>query len=125
MIDRGCQLWRDERGFVASADLILISTILLLGVIVGLVTVRDQIVQELGDLGSAVGNLNQSYSFSGFTGTDELGNPVGTVAGSRFVDQSDLCDNGGLEGSDPSNGDAAGQPPNCISVTIPASTEEA
>ena len=49
------KIWNDEGGFVVSADLILISTILVIGVLVGLVTLRDQVVQEFGDLATAVG----------------------------------------------------------------------
>ena len=59
------KLWGDESGFIVSTDLILISSILVIGLLVGLVSLRDQIVQELGDVAVAVGNLNQSYSFAG------------------------------------------------------------
>ena len=55
------RLWRDERGFTASAELILISTLAILGTIVGLTAYRDSIVQELGDAAMAVGQFNQSY----------------------------------------------------------------
>ncbi len=62
------KLWNDEAGFIVSAELVLIATILVLGMIVGLVSVRDQVVQELGDIALAFGRINQSYSFSGITG---------------------------------------------------------
>lgn len=55
-------LWRDERAFVGSAELILIATIACIGLIVGLVTYRDSVVQELGDTGAAINALNQSYA---------------------------------------------------------------
>jgi hypothetical protein len=80
--------WDDVDGFVATADLIMISTIIVLGALVGLVTMRDQVVQELGDLAVAIGHLNQSYSFSDAT--------VGgfSVAGSLFFDRADDCEEG-------------------------------
>lgn len=108
--------WNDVDGFVATSDLIMITTIVVLGSLVGLVTLRDQVVQELGDLAVAVGHLNQSYSFADTT--------VGgfSVAGSLFFDRSDDCEAGTVEG-DPAN-DPAGSPPACISVSIPASGEE-
>ena len=56
------KLWNDERGFVNSMELILIATLAVLGLIVGLVTLRDAVTQELADTGAAVGNVNQSYS---------------------------------------------------------------
>ena len=80
------RLWEDDLGFVVSAELILVATILVLGMIVGLVSLRDQIVQELGDVAAAFSQLNQSYSFSGITGHTSI------TAGSQFIDFTDFCD---------------------------------
>ncbi len=124
------KLWGDESGFIVSTDLILISSILVIGLLVGLVSVRDQIVQEFGDMAVAVGNLNQSYSFAGHTVTfvDDNNTPsipgddvtyTFTVAGSTFADASDLGENGtGEANTDPPNQEPAG-----IDVTIGASNE--
>jgi hypothetical protein len=57
-------LWHDERGFVVSAELVLMATIACIGLIVGLISYRDAIMQELADTGAAVNALNQSYSFA-------------------------------------------------------------
>ncbi len=102
------KFWNDEAGFVVSSELVLIGTILVLGVVVGLATVRDQVVQELGDLALAISNINQSYSFSGVTGH------TSSVAGSVFIDNLDFCD---------SNTDVAGDEPACIDVQITATNE--
>ena len=96
------QLWRDDLGFVVSAELVLIGTILVIGMIVGLATVRDQVVQELGDVGLAIGQINQSYSWSGITGH------TSSVAGSAFVDTVDFCDDAEAQ--------TAGEPPACIAI---------
>lgn len=100
------RLWREDDGFLASADLILVTTIVVLGMLVGLVTLRDQVLQELGDLATAVGQLNQSYSVASFTTAGF------SVAGSVFADQSDFCELGTTEGSN--NNDVAGEAPGCI-----------
>ena len=102
------RLWQDQSGAVVSAELVIIATILVLGVIVGLTTVRDQVVQELGDLAIAVASLNQSYSFSGITGHHS------STAGSLFIDLLDDCD----------GPDAAGAEPACIEVCDIAATPE-
>ncbi len=110
-------LWNDVDGFVATSDLILICTIVVIGSLVGLVTLRDQVVQELGDVAIAIGHLNQSYSFADTT--------VGgfSVAGSLFFDRSDDCEEG-TEECDPAN-DPAGSPPACIAIcSIGAGGEE-
>ena len=78
------RLWYDETGFVNSTDLILASTILVLGMIVGLVALRNQVVQELSDTASAVGSLNQSYTYTSYSITS--GSFSASVAGSDYSD---------------------------------------
>ena len=85
------RLWRDESGFVNTTDLILASTILVMGMIVGLVSLRNQVVQELSDTGSAVGNLNQSFHYSSRT--------VISGAFSAFVAGSDYMDHPNVNAS--------------------------
>ena len=94
------QLWNDEVGVVISAELILVATILVIGMIVGLTTVRDQVVQELGDVAAAVASMNQSYSYSGATGHHS------SPAGSSFAALRDDCD----------GADTAGEPASCIEI---------
>ena len=52
------------RGSTSAMSLLLLTSIVVLGSVVGLVTLRDQIVQELGDLAIALESLDQSYSSS-------------------------------------------------------------
>src|SRR5690606_17017543 len=102
------QLWSDELGAVVSSELVLVITIAVIGMIVGLTTLRDQVVQELGDVALAIASMNQSYSFSAITGHHS------STAGSGFVDTLDDCD-----GEDPS-----GAEPACIDVCgVPATLE--
>jgi Flp pilus assembly pilin Flp len=79
--------WNDETGFIVSAELILIATILVIGLIVGLTEVQAAVVSELNDVSCAIGSLNQSYVFYGFTGCK------GTTTGSIYHDFPDSCDN--------------------------------
>lgn len=83
------RIWQDERAFVASTDLIFLATIVGLGTIVGLATFRDQVVQEFGDLATAIGRLNQSYAFAG-DGDKLTGDCY--VAGSEYNDTADFCE---------------------------------
>lgn len=81
------QLWNDERGFVNSAELILIATLAVIGLIVGLATFRDAVIQELADTGAAVGQVNQSYAVSvqpvDGANTDPTEGPVISVSGNE------------------------------------------
>lgn len=59
------RLWRDDQGEVSSLATILLYTIIGLGVTVGVVSLRDQIVKEYGDVAAALEHLNQSFSIPG------------------------------------------------------------
>lgn len=61
-------LWNDEQGFLVSSELIIISTILVLGLMVGLSSLQSALVFELQDLAFAFSSLNQSFAFPGFFG---------------------------------------------------------
>jgi len=86
------QLLQDEAGFIVSAELVLIATILVIGLIVGLSEVQHAVVAELNDVGDAIGAVNQSYYFSGFSKQDGWALHAFT-RGSSFADTQDDCDN--------------------------------
>ena len=81
------QLLNDENGFVVSAELVLITTIAVLGLVVGLTEVSHAINNELEDVASAFGSMNQSFQTSGLRSCHKAG-----TSGSRFSDSADLCD---------------------------------
>ena len=88
------KLFNDEAGFLISAELVLIFTVVFCGVAVGIVMVRDALVQELGDVSEAIGALNQSYAYRGISAD---ANPLGGTlhaecSGSGFADEVDDCD---------------------------------
>ena len=80
-------LKNDENGFVVSAELVLVGTICVLGMIVGLTELSYGVNEELEDLGSAVGSINQTYYFTLGSGKK------GEVVGSTNLDFQDECDN--------------------------------
>ena len=80
------KLWSDEAGFIVSTELILVASLLVIAMVVGAATIRDQVVAELGDTAGAVSELNQSVVVYGITGHSSA------VAGWDFVDQLDFCD---------------------------------
>lgn len=79
-------LKNDEHGFIVSAELVLVGTIVVLGMIVGLTEMSYNINEELEDVGSAVGSINQTYYFTLASGHK------GEVVGSTFLDFRDECD---------------------------------
>lgn len=79
-------LMADEAGFVVSAELVLIATIAVLSMMVGLSEVAWGVNEELEDVGSAYGSINQTFRYSGVSGHK------GVVKGSCFEDGEDFCD---------------------------------
>lgn len=85
------KLLQDDSGAIISAELVLVLTILVLGVIVGLSEVAVAVNTELNDISNAIGALNQSYFFTGFKKTSD-GKITSGYSGSRFDDSHDDCD---------------------------------
>jgi len=106
---------KKQAGFIVSAELLLIATILVIGLIVGMVAVRDAVVAEYGDVAEAIGALDQSYSFEGITDT---GTNAFTV-GSAFNDQPDSLIGGPGNGYQGTAGDQLG-----INFNIAPNTQE-
>ncbi len=88
------KLWQDECGAVISAELVLVLTITVIGVIVGLSEVAVAVNTELNDISNAIGALDQSFFFTSFKGIDGGGGKFKSFfAGSRFEDFHEECDN--------------------------------
>jgi Flp pilus assembly pilin Flp len=110
------RLWTDEAGFVVSSELVLIATLLVIGLVVGLSSLRNQVVQELTDTGQAIGMISQGYEYSG-TRKDQ----VAQTDGSGWDDRTDFCQGatgadvpalepGGIQVHDPDAGDVGISP---------------
>ena len=99
------RLWNDEAGFVVSAELVLVATLLVIGLVVGLTSLRNQVVQELTDTGAAIGMISQGYEYSGTRKVE-----VGQTDGSGWDDLLDFCQTA-------TGADAAGTEPGGIDVS--------
>ena len=98
------RLWKDEAGFVVSTELVLLATVAVIGLLTGIVAVRDGVVSELSDVAGAVQEINQSYSYDGVIGHNAAS------SGTQFNDQLDECD---------SSDDPSGVADNCITFNLP------
>ncbi len=87
------KLWNDEAGLIVSAELALVLTIGVLAMVVGLSEVAVSVNTELNDISNAFGSLSQSYAYTGFQAIDHCCKQKSFVAGSRFSDSHDDCDN--------------------------------
>lgn len=80
-------LWADEAGFVLSAELILIGTVVVLGLTVAMVSVRDSLAGELTDLSNAFRQIDQSYGYGGIRGCRTQTGWTSWTAGSKYLDK--------------------------------------
>lgn len=76
---------KKQGGFVMTSELLLLSTTVVIGLVVGLTTMRDAVTAEMEDVAEAIGSLDQSYAYDG------LRNAEGTaeISGSGFIDAVD------------------------------------
>jgi hypothetical protein len=83
------KLWNDEAGFIISAELVLVATIVVIAMVVGLVCIRNQVVQELIDVGQAIANVSQTYAYGGIV--TPASHPWAYVSGASYIDMLDYC----------------------------------
>ena len=81
------KLIHDEAGFIVSSELVLVATVGVLAMVVGLSEVALNVNNELEDIGSAFGSMNQTFVQKGVLGHQ------GYSAGTEFKDNADHCDN--------------------------------
>ena len=77
---------KDLKGITISIELVLVAVVLLIGMLVGLTSVRDSIVSELADVAGSVDDLNQSFTTVG------VQSGSANVSGSDFLDATDSGD---------------------------------
>ena len=80
MFQRMDQLWNDDQGAIISAEFLFVTTILVIGIVVGLSAVRDAINVELSELANALLALSQGFSINGTT------NGNASADGSQAID---------------------------------------
>ncbi|MBX3415549.1 MAG: hypothetical protein KF708_22890 [Pirellulales bacterium] len=56
-------IWHDERG-VLSFEWILLVTVVVIGIVGGVSSVRDALISELGDIAGGLVAIDQSYSIA-------------------------------------------------------------
>ncbi len=79
------RLWSDESGAVLSAELILLLAIVVMALVVGLKELQMAVNEELEDAATAIGSIDQTYSFGGVTSCCASHN------GSQNTDDRDSC----------------------------------
>jgi Flp pilus assembly pilin Flp len=74
------RLWNDDCGALIAMEFLFVATILVIGIVVGLTTVRNAVTAELAELGNAILALSQGYTIQGLEGC------CSEVQGSQAID---------------------------------------
>ncbi len=93
-------LWLDEAGTVLSVELILMTVILVIGLTVGMVAVRDAVDAQFVEMALSIAAVDTSFSYDGLQYEETLGGAEGTawVADSQRL--AIFNETGGVEISD-------------------------
>ena len=78
------RFWKDDSGAIISSEFLFVTTILVIGIIVGLSNVRAALNAELSELANAFLALSQGFTISGQSGSSA------SVDGSQTIDTPGL-----------------------------------
>src|SRR5262249_43171643 len=81
------KLWNDDCGALIATEWIFLMTILILGIITGLVALRQALISELTESAQAILSLDQSFAFSGQSNCES------STAGSSASDTANTIGN--------------------------------
>jgi hypothetical protein len=85
-------LFNDETGFVVSAEILVIFTLIFCAAVVGFAVIRDSLVHEMHDVSEAIGAVSQSYNVTGLRKARSNGDYHARCSGFGFNDRADNCD---------------------------------
>lgn len=91
-------LWSDESGSMSWVGTILATSIFTLGMLVGLSTLRDHVMQQYGDVATGLDQLDQSWRYEydiDLNGDGDSNDPGECHFEGRFDDTSTLTDPAG------------------------------
>jgi hypothetical protein len=78
------KFWADDKGAVINAELILVVTLTVIGIIPGLIALRNCENASLATTGNALLAIQTGFSFAPFTILGSGGNTIATVNGGFF-----------------------------------------
>lgn len=90
-----------EEGFVLSSEALLMGTSVVIGLLVGLVSVRDSVVMEFEDFSEAIGFLNQSYTYTGVAGNGNSASSDGGLFSDSLESEDEVGASIDFVGEDP------------------------
>jgi Flp pilus assembly pilin Flp len=81
------RLWNDDQGAIISVEWLLIVSVLIFGLIPGLVALRNGIDSAMATVANILTQVLPSFTFSGYT-LGQASNPIASVGGWAFSPNS-------------------------------------
>lgn len=77
------RLWNDDQGAIISVEWLLIVSVLIFGLIPGLVALRNGIDASMATIANIIMQILPSFTYSGYT-LGQASNPIASVGGFAF-----------------------------------------
>ena len=81
------KLWNDDRGALIATEWLFIATIIVIGIVIGLVYVRNAVTSKFSEFAQAILFINVSYRYPGLEGKYSYGGYLASVAGANVIDR--------------------------------------
>ena len=75
------RLWNDDRGALIATEWLFVATIIVIGLVVGLVYIRNAVTSKLSEFAQAIMYINVSYQYPGLAGKFSSSGPLASSAG--------------------------------------------
>ncbi len=82
------KLWSDDQGALIATEWLFIATIMVIGLVVGLVYVRNAVTSKLSEFAQAIMYINVSYQYPGVVGKFSSAGPLASTPGASVRNTS-------------------------------------
>ncbi len=80
------KFWNDDQGALIATEWLFIATIIVIGLVVGLVYVRNAVTSKFSEFAQAILFINVSYRYPGLEGKLSTSGYLASSAGANVVD---------------------------------------
>jgi len=77
------KLWNDDQGALIATEWLFIATIMVIGLVIGLVYIRNAVTSKLSEFAQAIMYIDVSYEYPGLQGKFSSWGPLATTPGAN------------------------------------------
>jgi Flp pilus assembly pilin Flp len=80
------KLWNDDQGALIATEWLFIATIMVIGLVIGLVYIRNAVTSKLSEFAQAIIWINVGYQYPGQIGKFSFAGPLASTPGAFVLD---------------------------------------